>query len=215
MSKLEIKYINVDDIIPYENNPRHNEDAIPLVMNSIKEFGFKNPIILDKENVIVAGHTRLEAAKRLKLEEVPCVYADDLSEEQVKAFRLADNKVSEVASWNDDLLNLELSDLDLDMTQFGFLDETFEEEIEREEQEENGEIGFTEVLGEEHNYIVLYFDNEVDWLQAESLFDLQPVYNLSTRQDGKISEGMKSTGIGRVINGAKAINKLMGHDDEN
>lgn len=145
MKKLEIKYINVNDIIPYENNPRHNEDAIPLVMNSIKEFGFKNPIILDKENVIVAGHTRLEAAKRLNLEEVPCVYADDLTDEQIKAFRLADNKVGELASWNYDLLDLELDDIkELEMSDFGFLkqediniDDFFEESNDQKEEKKN------------------------------------------------------------------------------
>lgn len=100
MKKIEIKYISINDIKPYKNNPRINEEAIPYVMNSIKEFGFKNPIILDKNNVIVAGHTRLESAKRLQMEEVPVIYADDLTEEQIKAFRLADNKVAEKSMWD-------------------------------------------------------------------------------------------------------------------
>lgn len=120
MKKLEIKYIPIDDIKPYKNNPRLNEDAIPYVMNSIKEFGFKNPIILDENNVIVAGHTRLESAKRLDMKEVPVIYADDLTEEQIKAFRLADNKVSEKSEWNFELLDEELENLDIDMTEFGF-----------------------------------------------------------------------------------------------
>lgn len=80
MKKLEIKYIPINDIKPYKNNPRLNEDAIPYVMKSIREFGFKNPIILDKNNVIVAGHTRLESAKRLGMKEAPVIYADDLTE---------------------------------------------------------------------------------------------------------------------------------------
>lgn len=120
MKKLEIKYIPIDDIKPYKNNPRLNEDAIPYVMNSIKEFGFKNPIILDENNVIVAGHTRLESAKRLDMKEVPVIYADDLTEEQIKAFRLADNKVSEKSEWNFELLDEKLENLDIDMTEFGF-----------------------------------------------------------------------------------------------
>lgn len=122
MKEMKIIYKKVEDIIPYENNPRNNENAIEYVANSIKEFGFKNPIIIDKDNVIVAGHTRLEASKRLGLTEVPCVTADDLTEEQVKAFRIADNKTGEQSEWNLDKLKLELEDLDLDMTEFGFGD---------------------------------------------------------------------------------------------
>ena len=118
--ELKIEYVDIDSIKPYENNPRHNEEAIPYVMNSIKEFGFKNPIIIDKNNVIIAGHTRLESAKRLGMKEVPIIYADDLTEEQVKAFRLADNKVSEKAEWDFNMLDAELADLDIDMTDFGF-----------------------------------------------------------------------------------------------
>ena len=121
MKKLEIKYIPIDDIKPYKNNPRLNEDAIPYVMNSIKEFGFKNPIILDKNNVIVAGHTRLESAKRLDMKEVPIIYADDLTEEQIKAFRLADNKVAEKSLWDYTKLDEGLdSILDIDMSMFDF-----------------------------------------------------------------------------------------------
>lgn len=120
MKKIEIKYIPIDDIKPYENNPRLNENAIPYVMNSIKEFGFKNLIILDKNNVIVAGHTRLESAKRLDMKEVPVIYADDLTEEQIKAFRLVDNKVAEKSMWDFELLDDELKELELNMEDFGF-----------------------------------------------------------------------------------------------
>ena len=130
MKQLEIKYMSVNDIKPYKNNPRINEKAIPYVMNSIKEFGFKNPIIIDKHNIIICGHTRLESAKRLKYTEVPVIYADDLSDEQIKAFRLADNKVSEIAEWDLELLGDELSEIDLDMEQFGFELKSVEEEQE-------------------------------------------------------------------------------------
>lgn len=117
---MEIIYKKIDEITPYENNPRINDDAVKYVANSIKEFGFKVPIILDKNNIIVTGHTRLKAAKKIGLKEVPTIMADDLTDEQIKAFRLADNKVSEYATWNDDLLNIELQDLDIDMSDFGF-----------------------------------------------------------------------------------------------
>ena len=117
---MEIINRKIDEIIPYENNPRSNDEAVDYVAKSIEEFGFKVPIILDKNNIIVTGHTRLKAAKKLGLKEVPTIMADDLTDEQIKAFRLADNKVSEYATWNDDLLNIELQDLDIDMSDFGF-----------------------------------------------------------------------------------------------
>ncbi len=94
---MKIEYKKIDDLKPYENNPRFNDDAVEYVANSIKEFGFKVPIVIDKDNVIVAGHTRYKASMELGLEEVPCIVADDLTDEQVKAFRLADNKVGEKA----------------------------------------------------------------------------------------------------------------------
>ena len=120
MEKMEIEWLNIGDVKPYENNPRHNDDAVEAVANSIKEFGFKVPIVIDENNVIVTGHTRLKASQRLGLETVPCIRANDLSEEQIKAFRLADNKVGEIATWDIDKLNLELENISLDMSEFGF-----------------------------------------------------------------------------------------------
>ena len=195
----------VADLIPYEKNPRKNDKAVEYVANSIKEFGFKVPIIIDTNNVIVAGHTRLKGAKKLGLEEVPCIVADDLTEEQIKAFRLADNKVSELAEWNNDLLDEELSNIfDLDMKNFGFdiKNENIDSIVDKPE------VEFTEVLGEEHNYIVLYFDNDVDWLQMESLLDIGEKKNLSTRKDGKINEKMERKSIGRVFKGKEVLEKL-------
>lgn len=112
MRKLKIEYINVNDLIPYINNPRINDEAVDVVAASIKEFGFKNPIIIDKENVIIAGHTRLKAAKKLGLEEVPVIRVEDLTENQIKAFRIADNKTVEFAEWDMELLELELEELE-------------------------------------------------------------------------------------------------------
>ena len=112
MGKLKVQYISINNIVPYENNPRYNQDAIPAVIESIKQFGFRNPMILDKENVIVAGHTRYEAAKALGMTEVPVIYADDLSEEQVRAFRIADNKTSDFSMWDNKKLLEELEGLE-------------------------------------------------------------------------------------------------------
>lgn len=103
--------IKVKDLKPYENNPRFNDDAVEPLVKSIKEFGFKVPIIVDKDNVIVAGHTRYKASLELNLKEVPCIIADDLTKEQIKAFRLADNKVSDYSIWNNVALLDELEEL--------------------------------------------------------------------------------------------------------
>ena len=124
---MEIKMVSVADIIPYENNPRKNEDAVQYVKNSIEQFGFKIPMVLDAENVIVCGHTRFLAAQELGMTEVPCTYADDLTEEQIKAFRLADNKTAEMSGWDFEKLELELSDLpEIDMADFGFINAEYD-----------------------------------------------------------------------------------------
>lgn len=118
---MEIIYKKLKEIKPYERNPRINKAAVDPVANSIREFGFKVPIVIDKDGIIVAGHTRFKAAKKLGLTEVPCITADDLSEEQIKAFRLADNKTAEKAEWDFELLDIELENIiDIDMTDFGF-----------------------------------------------------------------------------------------------
>ena len=118
---MQVKDMNIEELKPYEKNPRNNDSAVKYVAESIKQFGFKVPIVIDKNNVIVAGHTRYKAAKELQLETVPCIIADDLTEEQVKAFRLADNKVSEASQWDFDLLELELDSIfDINMNDFGF-----------------------------------------------------------------------------------------------
>lgn len=122
---MQIEELFTKELIPYSNNPRNNESAVDAVAASIKEFGFKVPIIIDKDNVIVAGHTRLKAALKLGLVKVPCIKADDLTPEQLKAFRLADNKVGELATWDfakleEELTELDSLDLDFTMSDFGF-----------------------------------------------------------------------------------------------
>lgn len=130
MEKLYIEYKNVKDVFPYDNNPRDNDNAVAAVAKSIKEFGFKDPIIIDKDGVIIAGHTRLKAAKVLGLEKVPTVKAEDLTEEQIKAFRLAHNKTAELAEWDYSLLNIELEAIDtINMAELGFNELDIESEI--------------------------------------------------------------------------------------
>lgn len=140
----QIIYMSVDDLIPYENNPRKNDEAVEYVANSIKEFGFKVPIVIDEHNIVVTGHTRLKAAKELGLTEVPTIVASDLTDEQVKAFRLADNKTGEFAHWDFDKLTLELLELEQEMVGYGFeeklpdidIDGLFEEQEPKEQEDE-------------------------------------------------------------------------------
>ena len=126
-----IQMMPIDTVKPYIYNPRVNDQAVDAVARSIEEFGFRSPIVVDESKTIINGHTRLKAAKQLGLEQVPVLLADDLTEEQVRAFRLADNKTAELAEWDDDMLEEELSLLDdIDMSEFGF--EDMVEELEEE-----------------------------------------------------------------------------------
>lgn len=112
---------SINAVKPYEKNPRKNDTAVSAVANSIREFGFKVPIVIDKSGTIIAGHTRYKAALQLGLQKIPCVIADDLTKEQVKAFRLADNKVGEIAEWDFNMLESEIAEIeDIDMGLFNF-----------------------------------------------------------------------------------------------
>ena len=117
---MNIQNLSLADIRPYARNPRKNDEAVKNVAASIREFGFLVPLVIDANHEIVAGHTRYKAAKSLGMKTVPCVIADELTEDQIKAFRLADNKVGEMAAWDMDLLPLELADIAMPMADFGF-----------------------------------------------------------------------------------------------
>ena len=144
---MNIIKMKVEELIPYINNPRNTENAVDKVASSISEFGFKNPIFVDKNNIVVNGHTRLLASKKLGLKEVPVIVIDDLTDTQIKAFRIADNKVAEYSKWDYDLLNIELEqleELDFSMSDFGIstfepiefeIDEDIEEILEEEYEE--------------------------------------------------------------------------------
>ena len=142
--ELQIVYKDINDLQMYENNPRKNSDAVQYVANSISQFGFKVPIIIDKNNMIVCGHTRYKAARRLKMAKVPCIMADDLDEDQIRAFRLADNKVAEMATWDYDRLEQEfmlIDPLEFDIADFGFFPNY--EPDEDEEEEDDGDSDMT------------------------------------------------------------------------
>ena len=199
---MNIINIKLSDLKPYERNPRNNKEAVDYVANSIREFGFKNPIIVDKNNVIVAGHTRYLACKKLGIKEVPCVIADDLTDEQIKAFRLADNKVSEIATWDLDLLDEELDDiLNFDMSDFGFdvgleeLEEAQEDEFDIDElpEEPKAKLGDIYQLG---NHRLMCGDStdekDVNKLVGEATIDLlitDPPYNVD--YTGKTEDALK------------------------
>lgn len=133
---MDIIYMPTTALIPYNKNAKkHPAEQVRLIANSIKEFGFQQPIVVDKNNVVIIGHGRLLAAKRLRLPDVPVVRAESLTEDQVRAFRLADNKVAE-SDWNEDFLKLELGEINLDMSDFGFDTDLLAEDDEDEEPDE-------------------------------------------------------------------------------
>lgn len=134
----EISYRSIRSLHPYEKNPRKNDGAVDAVAESIKEFGFKVPLVIDADGTIVCGHTRFKAAKKLGIKKVPCIVADDLTEEQITAYRLVDNKTQELSTWDFTKLITELRELtdSIDMTAFGFgsIDDDDDEKKERREQ---------------------------------------------------------------------------------
>lgn len=197
---MQIISKNIKEIKEYENNPRNNDNAVDYVARSIKDFGFKIPIIIDKNNIIVAGHTRYKAAKKLNLSEIPCIVADDLTDEQIKAFRLVDNKSAELAEWNVELLNLELENIhDIDMNLYDFklsellddvVDDEYEVELPEEPKTKNGDIY---KLG---NHYLMCGDStnaeNVKLLMQEQEADLvitDPPYNVN--YEGKTEDGLK------------------------
>ena len=168
---MNIIEINLNELKPYENNPRNNDEAVEPVANSIKEFGFKVPIVIDKDKIIIAGHTRYKAAKKLGLDKVPCIIADDLNEEQIRAFRLADNKVSEIATWDYNSLNFELENIiDIDMTLFDFdmsgITDTFDTDFELPDEDKPQTRTITLSLAEEQYQIAM---NCIDYITDNNL----------------------------------------------
>ena len=197
---MQIISKNIKEIKEYENNPRNNDNAVEYVARSIKDFGFKIPIIIDKNNIIVAGHTRYKAAKKLNLSEIPCIVADDLTDEQIKAFRLVDNKSAELAEWNLELLNLELENIhDIDMNLYDFklsellddvVDDEYEVELPEEPKTKSGDIY---KLG---NHYLMCGDStnveNIKSLMQEQEADLvitDPPYNVN--YEGKTEDSLK------------------------
>jgi ParB-like chromosome segregation protein Spo0J len=195
----------IDDLIDYAMNSRtHSPEQVGQVAASIREFGFTNPVLIDEDGMIIAGHGRVMAAKKLKLTEVPCIILSGLTPTQKKAYVIADNKLALNAEWDIEKLELELQSLNEEnygLDVLGFDSKELDELLNplEEEPEIEPDVVFSEELGEAQNYIVLTFDNDMDWLAAQTYFGLESVH--SKRANGK----PWSKGIGRVVNGAEFI----------
>lgn len=211
--ELKISEIPVDELVPYANNANiHTNLQIEQIANSIEEFGFNDPVGVwenaDGEPEIVEGHGRVMAAKRLGMESVPVIYLSAMTDEQRRAYTHAHNQLTRNSDFDLGILLQEMEDLDqFDWEALGF---EIVEENEDEPQPVKPEFEFANTLDEENNYIVLKFNTDVDWINAQSLFGLETVKRLSTRQDGVLTEKMTHLGVGRVIDGPTAINRLLG-----
>lgn len=205
---MQIIQKKLADIVPYANNTKkHDETQIKNVAESIKKYGWVQPLVIDNDGTIVIGHCRALAAEKLGIEEVPCVVVSDLTEDEINALRIVDNKTNE-SPWDFDLLSAELPEIDLSDFEFDFgIGDEEETEIVKDEAPE---VEFSEILGEENNYLVLQFKTDIDWLNAQSIFGLETVKSYSTRKDGKVTKNMERKGIARVLDGAKVLNELLG-----
>lgn len=209
MEQLEIIYKPIKQLKPYKKNAKkHTKEQVEKIANSIKEFGFTQPVIVDKDNCVVAGHGRILGAKKAGIKEVPTVALENLTEEQIKAYRLVDNKLNE-SEWDEGLLKDSLEEIfEMDMEMFGFSMDVLEDET----IEVEPEVKFTEILNEENNYIVLKFNNKIDWLNAMGLFGIEKTKAYPTRKEGnKKTFGMRA-GVGRVLDGQKALERMTGNE---
>ena len=200
-----IVYKPIKELKPYKKNAKkHPKTQVEQIANSIKEFGFTQPVLIDKDNNVVAGHGRVLGAKKAGLKEVPTLCLDDLTEEQIKAYRLADNKLNE-SGWDDGMLKQSLEEIEeINMDLFGFSADAIESDM----LDVEPDVPFTEVLNEENNYIVLKFDNKVDWLNAMGMLGIQKVRALPTKKGGNRKSFGERAGVGRVIDGVKALERL-------
>lgn len=208
------KIVPLEDLKPNPKNPnRHPGDQVELLARVIEAQGWRQPVkVSTRSGYIVSGHGRYEAALLLGCP-VPVDFQDYPGEAEELADLLADNRIAELAEMDEKKLAelfavIDESDLSVDIA--GYTDDAVLALVDAidGDLEIVGEVPFSEVLREEHNYIVLYFDNEVDWLQAESVFALETVKSLSTRKDGKMTEGQERKGVGRVIRGAEALEAI-------
>lgn len=215
---LQVVYTAVDDLIEYAGNAKeHPAEQVEQIAASMREFGNCDPIAVwtngEGRPEIVEGHGRVMALRLLGAEFAPVIYLDHLSDEQRRAYVHVHNQTTLNSGFDMDVLQAEIDSLpEFDWEAFGF--DAFAEDEGDDEKPKKPEVPFSEVLGEENNYIVLKFTNEVDWINAQTVFGIEQRKRLSTRQDGFVSDSMTMIGTGRVIDGAEAINKLIGGELE-
>lgn len=211
--ELNIVYRNIKELKPYKKNAKkHPKEQVERIANSIKEFGFfeHRAVAIDREDNVIEGHGRILAAGKAGLTQVPTICLDDMTEEQIKAWRLIENKTAE-SSYDETLISKEIEELlqsDIDMEAFGFSVDILEDET----IEVEPDVPFTEILNEENNYIVLKFNNKIDWLNAMGMFGIEKAKAYHTRKEGnKKSFGMRA-GVGRVLDGQKALERVTGNE---
>ena len=203
---MEVKKVDIKKLKSHPKNPRvHPESAIKKLERSIKEFGWTNPILVSKDGYILAGHARLKAAKRAGLEEVPVIYLP-LEGAKAEAYMIADNRLQQDTDWDEEILRDLIVDLenDIDLTMTGLEENEIDklmEDLEIKEREKP-EVEFTEELLEEHNYVVLYFDNSLDWQVAKEVFELDTVMAFVDERNRK-NRNYQRSGIGRVVKGSE------------
>lgn len=212
---ISVTYRNIRELKPYKKNAKkHPKEQVERIANSIKEFGFfeHRAVAIDKNDCVVEGHGRILAAKKAGLKEVPTICLDDLTEEQIKAWRLIENKTAE-SGYDETLINEEINELlksDINMEVFGFSIDALEDET----IEVEPDVPFTEILNEENNYIVLKFNNKVDWINAMGLLGVERVRKMSTKKKGEkqTKEWKERYGVGRVLDGVKALERMQGNE---
>ena len=211
--ELNIVYRNIKELKPYKKNAKkHPKEQVERIANSIKEFGFfeHRAVAIDREDNVIEGHGRILAARKAGLTQVPTICLDDMTEEQIKAWRLIENKTAE-SSYDEAMISKEIEELlqsDIDMEAFGFSVDVLEDET----IEVEPDVPFTEILNEENNYIVLKFNNKIDWLNAMGMFGIEKAKAYPTRKEGnKKSFGMRA-GVGRVLDGQKALERVTGNE---
>ena len=213
IENIKVTYRNIRELKPYKKNAKkHPKEQVERIANSIKEFGFfeHRAVAIDKNDCVVEGHGRILAAKKAGLKQVPTICLDDMTEEQIKAWRLIENKTAE-SSYDEAMISKEIEELlqsDIDMEAFGFSVDILEDEaIEIEP-----DVPFTEILNEENNYIVLKFNNKIDWLNAMGLFGIEKAKAYPTKKEGnKKTFGMRA-GVGRVLDGVRALERVSSNE---
>lgn len=215
---IKVEQATLSDLVPDDKNlNKGTQFGQHLIEKSLRELGAGRSILLDKNNRIIAGNKTTENAAAIDLEDVIIVETDgtklvavkrtdiDLDSEKGRKMALADNATGAAnLEWDEEQLKAIQEEFDgINPEEWGI-----KEKVKKAKDEIQGEVPFTEVLNEEHNYIVLYFNNTVDWLQAVSMFDLKTVKNFPTGRGGNVTEFGERLGVGRVINGAEALEKI-------